>query len=71
MRIEGHNNLKPVIVAGVTRLVVYDAYDNPIAVAVEHSHGVYSVATADHKDFNTILQAAGINKSVIVDKLSV
>jgi|GEM_PF-3488101 len=66
MRIEFHNGLTQPTSAEVTRVVVYDMYNNPVSLAVEIDNGVIITSTAEHPDFNTLLQSMGINKTVIV-----
>lgn len=71
MRIEAHNKFGKPLVAEITRLVVYDAMDNPILVALDPGDGSIIAATAEQhsREFHSILQAFGIQKTVIVKDL--
>lgn len=72
MRVEIHDNLKGSISIPASRVVVYDAYDNPLAVVVNIEGAQYVAATVTQKNvFHKILRALGINKTVIVDNLNV
>lgn len=66
MKIEFHNRLGNPQSVEVTRVVVYDQYDNPIAVAVEVEPGAILTGTVDHADFHDLLRGLGISKTVIV-----
>ncbi len=66
MKIEFHNRLGNPQSVEVTRVVVYDQNDNPIAVAVEVEPGAILAGTVDHPDFNELLRGLGITKTVIV-----
>jgi hypothetical protein len=66
MKIEFHNNLGNPQSVEVTRVVVYDQHDNPVAVAVEVEPGAIITGTAEHADFNELLRGLGLNKTVVV-----
>jgi len=66
MKIEFHSNLGHAQTVDVSRVVVYDMHDNPVALAVEVELGVILAATAEHSDFNEMLKALGLSKTVIV-----
>jgi hypothetical protein len=58
-------------VADVTRLVIYDHFDNPLAVALDPGNGAIIVAAADtdpgrQAEFERILQTFGVQQTVIV-----
>jgi len=69
MRLEAHDNLQKPIKREITRVVVYDDYDNPIAIVVKYDHGMCYVGHVGDKEFNNMLQVLGINRFVMVDKI--
>lgn len=69
MRVELHDDLKQPTNISASRVVVYDHFDNPIAVVVHVDGGHYVAATASNKSFQTILKALGIDKTLVVDHL--
>jgi ribosomal protein L16/L10AE len=54
-----------------TRVVIEDDYGNPIGVfvQVEPNHVIAEIADNEEK-FNALLRNLGINKTLVVDKLS-
>ncbi len=74
MRIEAHNAFGKPIIAQVTRVVIYDDLDNPIAVALDPGNGmvIAEVLTDPAEDpvraeeFRRILAAFGITRTVMV-----
>ena len=66
MKIEFHNRLGSPQRVNVTRVVVYDRFDNPIVLAVEVDEDTIIAATAENSEFNDLLTNLGINKTVIV-----
>ena len=69
MKIHVHNKLQNPQVIEVTRVVVYDSKDNPIALAVETDDGIIIAETVNSNnvlEFNAILKSLGINKTVVV-----
>ena len=71
MHIEVHDKLGNPQRIEVTRVVVYDIKDNPIALAVETDPGVIITANADDKgEFNHMLRALGISRTTIVTDVS-
>lgn len=74
MRVSLHDRLGQPVEFQATRVVVYDHLGNPMMVALEHlcspnAPPVYIYSTAEHDDFNHILHAMGINKTIIVSQL--
>lgn len=69
MRVELHDGLNHAQKLEATRVVVYDDYDNPIAVVIKVEGDRYVAATAAQKQFPEILKAMGITKTVIVEHL--
>jgi hypothetical protein len=74
MRIEAHNKFGKPIGAEVTRLIVYDEYDNPIVVALDPGDGSIVAATADpdpsrNAEFHDILRVFGVQRTLIVKDL--
>lgn len=67
MKIQIHNDLRNPQTIEVTRVVVLDDLDNPIALAVEISNGIILAETAANvTEFNAMLRSLGINQTVIV-----
>lgn len=71
MRVELHDNLRQPLSLQATRLVVYDLYDNPIAVVVQMEDNRYVAATCANPSFEKILKSLGINKTLVVEHLNV
>ena len=71
MRIEAHNKLGQPIVADITRVVVYDDYDNPISVAVKQDEGWIYVGHCRDPEFNDFLSGMGIDITYIVEELDI
>ena len=69
MRIEGHDKLGNPIKVDLTRLVIYDDFDNPVAVAVKYSHGFLYVGHIRDPEFQDYLHLLGIDKTVIVNTI--
>ena len=68
MKIQIHNGLQDPQTIPVTRVVVLDEFDNPIAVAVEAEKGVIIAETLSKEteaQFNALLRGLGIQKTVI------
>ena len=68
MKIQIHNGLREPQTLEVTRVVVLDEFDNPIAVAVEADKGVIIAETLSKENelqFNQLLRGLGIQKTVI------
>lgn len=69
MRIEAHDKFGRPIKQEITRLVVYDDFDNPISVSLKYSQGLCYTGTVNCPEFNNILKMLGIDKTVIVTTL--
>lgn len=69
MRLEAHNAFGDVINSEVTRVVVYDDYDNPISVTFKYNDGNIFTANVTDPDFQRILSFLGIKKIVKVSTL--
>ena len=69
MRIEAINGIGQPIKQTVTRLVVYDDFDNPVAVAVKYGDGIMYVGHIKDKEFEDYLHNLGIHKTLIVDTI--
>ena len=53
-----------------TRIVIYDeTTGNPLSLVVEFHPGAYYTSQVGDKDFNSLLESLGINKTVLVDKM--
>lgn len=70
MQIEFHTRLGKAERREITRMVIYDAKDNPTVVAIEFAPGMIFAATADHPDFNHILKNFGLDRTVIVQDVN-
>ena len=70
MRVEIHDSLKGTMSIPASRVVIYDHFDNPIAVVVHVDGGQYVAATVSNKSFHKVLKALGIDKTVIVERLN-
>lgn len=68
MRLEVHDGLKNPQNIMASRVVVYDDYDNPIALVIEVDNNQYVATTAGQKQFTSILKAMGINQTLVVQK---
>ena len=67
MKIQIHNDLQNPQTINVTRVVVLDDLDNPVALAVEIANGIILAETAANvMEFNAMLRSLGINQTVIV-----
>lgn len=71
MRIEAHNRFGQPLSAEVTRVVIYNDYDLPVAVAVKQEHGWIYVAHCRDAEFFDYLSNMGIKTSYQVDTLDV
>lgn len=69
MRIEAHDRLGNPIVADVTRVVIYDDFNQPVAVALKHGHGWIYVGHCRDPEFFDMLQSMGIKATYIVDTI--
>ena len=64
-------NGKPLKVK-TTRVVVYDeATGNPLSLIVEFHPGAYYTSQVGDKDFNSLLESLGVNKTVLVDEVDI
>jgi len=69
MKIMFHNGLGDFTTKEVTRVVVLDKFDNPIAVAAELGDELIIAKTAQEstqRQFNEVLRNLGIDKTVAV-----
>ena len=54
-----------------TRVVIYDvATGNPLSLVVEFHEGAYYTSHVDDEDFNSLLESLGVNKTVLVDEIT-
>lgn len=67
MYVELHDRLNRVMRLPVSRVVVYDLFDNPIALAINMEGAHYIVAKATDKSFKSILKSLGIDKTVVIE----
>ncbi len=67
MKIEIHNGLREPQTLTVTRVLILDKNDTPVAVAVEVEDGIILSENADnpHK-LNALLRGLGIDRTVLV-----
>ena len=67
MKIEIHDNLRNPQTIEATRVVVFDKFDNPVALAVEVSDGIILTETADNPvAFNNMLRGLGISQTIML-----
>lgn len=67
MKIQIHNGLRDVQTLPVTRVLVLDDFDNPIAVAVQVESGIILAETAANEaEFRQLLAGLGINSTFVV-----
>lgn len=67
MKLRIHRNMRDVLTVDATRVIVEDAFGNPIALALEFAPGQIIASTADSPQFNAILHNLGIDKVVAVE----
>jgi hypothetical protein len=70
MRVELHDKFQDPMSVPATRVVIYDDYDNPIAVVVQINPGHYLASHAGDKQFKEVLATLGINKTLIIDTIN-
>jgi hypothetical protein len=67
MKIQVHNGLQSPQELEVTRVVIFDKYGNPVALAVEIESDIIIAETASNTaEFQGLLRSLGINKTLIV-----
>jgi hypothetical protein len=75
MKIEIHNGLTNPQVIHATRVVVYDEFDNPVALALSYGHtndgrelilAAHAGEMGKEAQFNQLLERLGIRKTVLV-----
>jgi hypothetical protein len=69
MRVELHDGLKGTISIPASRVVIYDDYDNPLALVLCVEGRQYVAATVTQPQFHKLLKAMGINKTVVVERM--
>lgn len=69
MIVELHNKFQDPMSIEASRVVVYDEFDNPIAVVVQIDKGHYIVSHAGNNGFKEVLRDLGINKTLIIDTI--
>lgn len=69
MRIEAHDKLGKPIKADITRIVIFDDFGNPIALALQLQPNWTFVAHCRDAEFKDALGAFGIDKVLIVDTI--
>ncbi len=69
MRIEAHDRFGRPLDAEVTRVVIYNDFDLPVAVAVKQQHGWIYVGHCRDPEFFDYLAGMGIHANYAVDKL--
>lgn len=69
MRVEAHNSFGDPINMDVTRVVVYDDFDNPISVTFKYDEKNCFTSNVTEQDFPRILALLGISKTVRVSKM--
>jgi hypothetical protein len=69
VNIEFYDKLADARRVPVTRVVIYDDFDNPICVCMKMQTGRITVVRAGDKRFNEVLRMLGVRRTVIVDNL--
>lgn len=69
MKVETHNSLDKARKEAVTRVVVYDDYDNPVCVCMKMQTGRINCVRVGDARFQEALQMLGIRRTVIVDTI--
>lgn len=69
MRIEAHDRLGRPVILQVTRLVVYDAQNNPVAATVELGPNHCWTGHWEDSEFADMLRLLGINRTTLVTYL--
>jgi hypothetical protein len=67
MIVEVHNKLGRPQRLEISRAVVYDVCNNPLAFILEHSPGHYTLMQRGEKGFRQALQALGILDTTVTD----
>ncbi len=71
MIVEAHDKLKPVRRFDATRLVVYDAHYNPMAVFLQVTPNQVHIRTRNDPGFDEALRILGIKDTSIVETMPV
>jgi hypothetical protein len=66
MKLQIHSDLRNPQTIEASRVVVLDAFDNPIAVAVEIDGVIYTEVAENEGAFNAMLRNLGIDKTVVI-----
>lgn len=67
MKIEFHRDMQNPQTIEVTRVLILDNFNNPLAIAVEVEHGIIILETANEPvKLNAVLRGLGINATVVV-----
>ena len=69
MQVELHDQFKQTTSMPASRVVVYDDYGNPIAAVIQIDDGQYVATTVSQKQFQNILKAMGITKTLVVEHI--
>jgi hypothetical protein len=65
MRVELHDHFRRVVSHEATRVVIYDAAENAIAVVISQSPGQCVVSHIGSPGFDQIMEALGIRRTVV------
>jgi len=66
MRVRAQHRLQPLPAAEADTVLITDAFDNPIAIAIQHADGVILASTLGQPDFESLLHMAGVRNTVYV-----
>ncbi len=66
MRIEAFDGLGNPIQAKITRVVVYDDHNHPVAVAFQYQPNVCWASSLGASDFNGILDMLNVKRSAVI-----
>ncbi len=60
MLVDLHNSFSEPTVKKATRVIIYDNFNNPLAVFIENDEKTITCITAGDSDFNSVLEEHGI-----------
>jgi len=70
MLVESHNKLANIQKFAATRVVIYDDFNNPIALAVQLDSGTYVTSTLGQPDFAALLQNCGVQSTTVITEVA-
>ena len=70
MRVETHRNFRDIRSTEATRVVIYDKFENPIAIALEIGDGVILAETIGAPKFPELLRQLGLANTVMSQEVT-